>query len=225
MSDEIKPEVTDLDGIPVRPIRDTRLKPQTAFLPQPCSEFLDLLTGALCRARPNIRAIAKNAKGAYGRYATLDEVIDATGPAFAAAGLSITSQTIIVGDEEWLVTTLAHTSGQFQRCMSRLVAGATDYQKKLSAATYLRRLHFSSLAGVAADSDNDGAGLAPEPAKPSGFALAKQALAAAKTNKDRDTVVARAALSVPAGRLTEEQLEELIAERDRLNGKEAAGAK
>lgn len=210
-------EVLDLDGIPVT--RDHRLKPQTGYMPAHSSEYLDKLTAAMCKAKPEIKTIVKNAKGNYGKYASLDEVIDATLKPLAEHGLDLNSQTIVVGEQEWLVTTLKHTSGQFMRATNVIRANPTKPQEMLSWATYYRRLHFSCLCGVAADSDNDGAGLngATPPAVNPVMGMARQALRNAKTEQDRNTVIAKAALSVAAGRLSEEQMLALKDERENLS--------
>jgi hypothetical protein len=199
--------------------RDARLKPQTAFLPALSSEYTDLLTQALCKAKPEIKAIKKNAKGNFGSYATLDEVIDATLAPLAKHGLDLNSQTMVVGDQEWLVTTLKHTSGQFQRSINVLRANPSKPQEMLSWATYYRRLHFSCLCGVAADSDLDGEGLkgaTPPSRGADAFKLATSALRAAKTEHDRDQTLARAALSVASGRMTEGELGDLRLAREQL---------
>jgi hypothetical protein len=214
MADANATEPTDLDGIPCRRL-DSRLKPQTAYHPAAESEFTDLLCSAKCKARPEIKAIKKNAKGNFGPYATLDEVIDAVCEALPKYGLDLSSKTIIIGDEQWLVSTLRHTSGQFERSFSRLTERVP--QKVLSEVTYYRRKDYACLCGVAADSDLDGAGLeGAKPTKktgPSALNLARSALVSATTEHDRDQVVARAAMSVVAGRMTEDEMSELKSDR------------
>ena len=219
--------MTKVEEVVVEPVsqRDPRLKPQTGFMPAMESEYTDALCAAKCKARPEIKAIKKNAKGNYGHYATLDEVIDAVCEALPKYGLDLASKTIIIGDEQWLVSTLRHTSGQFERSFSRLTE--RQPQKVLSEVTYFRRKDYSCLCGVAADSDLDGQGLeGQKPKATSPFALARQALIAAASEQDRDTVLARAAMSVVSGRITEGELGELRAYRESLAPfkKEKAGA-
>jgi hypothetical protein len=207
--------------------RDARLKPQTQFIPQPQSEYIDLITAAMASAKPEIKAIAKRAKSNFGSYAPLDEVIDAVTPALSKHGLDLSSQTLVVGDQEWLISTLSHTSGQFRRASSVIRANPAKPQELLSWTTYLRRNHYACLVGVAADSDLDGAGLEGPRGKPnSSLGLARQALVAARSEQERDTVLAKAALSVVAGRITEEDLAALRADREAMKPfKEAASAK
>jgi hypothetical protein len=220
-----QPEPTDLDGIVCR--RDPRLKPQTNFIPQPQSEYIDMLTSAMARAKPEIKAIVKRAKSNFGSYAPLDEVIDAITPALSKHGLDLSSQTLVIGDQEWLVSTLSHSSGQFRRASSVIRANPSKPQELLSWTTYLRRNHYACLVGVAADSDLDGAGLeGPKPKSNSSLALARQALVAARSEQERDTVLAKAAMSVVAGRITEDELATLRTDREAMKPfkKEAAGA-
>lgn len=208
-----QPEITDLDGIVCR--RDARLKPQTGYMPAAESEFTDMLCAAKCRARSEYKPVRKNAKGNFGPYATLDEVIDSVVSALSKHGLDLSSKTVIVGDEQWLVSTLRHTSGQFERSLTRLTE--RQPQKVLSETTYYRRKHYAELCGVAADSDLDGAGLDGGKPKPnSALALARQALVAAKSEQERDTVLARAALSTASGRITEDDLMTLKADRESM---------
>ena len=207
--------------------RDGRLKAQTNFIPQPQSEYTDALTAAMCKARPKIKAIHKRAKSNFGHYAPLDEVIDAVSEALSSEGLDLNSQTVVVGDQEWVVSTLKHSSGQFMRASNVIRANPSKPQELLSWTTYLRRNHYACLCGVAADSDLDGAGLEGPKAKPnSALGLARQALVAAKSEQERDSVLARAAMSVASGRITEDDLMSLKADRESMKPfKEAAGAK
>jgi hypothetical protein len=212
-------EVLDIDGVPVRPIvRDHRLKPQTGYWPAMQSEYTDHLAAAQAAARVKYGELKKTSKSNFGMFCPLDKVFDAVVEANSANGLSITSCPTVIGDEDYLVTTLTHSSGQFVRAISRIRANPTKPQEVLSFCTYYRRLHVASLCGVAADSDLDGDGLkgsAPPAVNPV-VGMARQALRNAKSEKDRDTVVAKAALSVAAGRLSEEQMLALKDERESL---------
>jgi hypothetical protein len=212
-------EVLDIDGVPVRPIvRDPRLKGQTSMLPAAESEFTDLLCAAKCKARPEIKKSHKNAKGNFGPYATLDEVIDAVCESLPKYGLDLSSKTIIIGDQEWLVSTLRHVSGQFERSFSVLNYNRSKPQDKLAWTTYFRRNDYACLCGIAAESDLDGANLksAAPPAVNPVVGMARQALRNAKTEQDRNTVLAKAALSVAAGRMSEEQMLSLKEEREAM---------
>jgi hypothetical protein len=220
-----------LDNCEPRTERDARLKPQTGHLPAFQSEYIDLLTAAMCKARPEIKAIKKNAKGNFGPYATLDEVIDAVSDCLPKYGLDLYSQPLVVGDQEWLISTLSHVSGQFRRASSVIRANPSKPQDALSWTTYYRRRDYACLCGIAADSDLDGEGLkgaTPPSRGADAFKLATSALRAAKTEHDRDQTLARAALSVASGRMTEGELGDLRLAREALPAitkREVVGAK
>jgi len=213
--DDKKPELNPVAPPVPQPVRDVRLRPQTTVMPASESEFTDLLCAAKCKARVEYKAVRKNASGNFGKYATLDEVLDAVTEANARHGLDLSAKTVILGEEHWLVTTLRHISGQFDRSTTRLTE--KQPQKILAETTYFRRKHAAELCGVASDSDLDGAGLdGPKPKKGSAVTLAHTALLAARTEKDRGQVLARAAMSVAAGRMSESELDDLTAARESL---------
>jgi hypothetical protein len=189
------------------------------------SEYMDLLYDALSKAQGEYPPIPKNAKGAFGRYATLDAILEAVTPANARNGLALKFTTQIQGEDDVLVTTLTHKSGQFTRSVSRIHADPTKPQAYLSYCTYMRRLHAQSLCGVAADTDDDGTG-ATDAAKRDGIGgahrlenLALQKLRSCTGESERNEVIARVALRVGKGEMTESQLEYLQKEADSLNKK------
>jgi hypothetical protein len=90
-------------------------------------------------------------------YADLATILDTLRAPFAANGLSV-SQTFMPHGEDGgliLVTTLGHKSGQFQRSYLPL-KGNVPPQSLASTATYLKRAALCAIAGIAADSDDDG---------------------------------------------------------------------
>jgi len=210
-------EVTDIDGIPVRPARDGRLRPQSSYWPAMQSEYTDQIAAAQAAARVKYGELKKTSKSNFGLFCPLDKVFDAVVAANSENGLSLASCPTVIGDEDYLVTTLTHSSGQFIRAMSRIRANPAKPQEVLSFCTYYRRLHVASLCGVAADSDLDGEGLKGTTSKVSpALGLARSALRGAKSDHDRDQVLASAALSVASGRITEDDLLVLKAEREEM---------
>jgi hypothetical protein len=205
--------------------RDTRLKPQTSIWPAMESEYTDLITAAMCRARVEYGEVRKTGKSNFGPYAPLDSIYDATVTANAKHGVVVTSAPMVIGDEEYLVTTARHDSGQFIRAMTKIAADPHKPQAYLAYCTYMKRCHVASLCGVAADTDDDGTG-ATEAARPSAAnairleQMAGQKLNAVNSDRERDEVIARVAMRVGKGEMTEEQMDRLIAIRDSLRGKE-----
>lgn len=90
-------------------------------------------------------------------YADLATILDTIRTAFAANGLSVTQTFMPHGEDGgmMLVTTLGHKSGQFQRSYLPM-KGNVPPQSLASTATYLKRVALCAIAGIAADSDDDG---------------------------------------------------------------------
>jgi hypothetical protein len=208
-------------------LRDTRLKPQTSLWPAMESEYTDQIAVAFCKARVEYGPVLKTGKSNFGPYAPLDSVYDAVVAANAKHNIFISSSPQTIGDEEYLVTTARHGSGQFVRAMTKIAADPHKPQAYLAYVTYMKRCHVASLCGVAADSDDDGAG-ATEAATPSAVQslrleqMAIQKLNAVATEQDRDEVIARVALRVAKGEMTESQMEKLKGVRESLRGKGGA---
>jgi hypothetical protein len=207
-------------------MRDTRLKPQSSMWPAMESEYTDQIALGFCKARVEYTAVLKTGKSNFGPYAPLDSVFDAVTAANAKHNIFISSAPMAIGDEEYLVTTARHGSGQFIRAMTKIAADPHKPQAYLAYVTYMKRCHVASLCGVAADTDDDGTG-ANEAARPSAVQslrleqMAIQKLTAVHTDQERDDVVARVALRVAKGEMTESQMDKIAAMRDELRGKGA----
>lgn len=208
-------------------MRDNRLKPQSSVWPSMESEFTDQIALAFCKARSEYNPVLKTGKSNFGPYAPLDSIFDAVVAANTKNHIFISSAPLTIGDEEYLVTTARHGSGQFVRAMTKIVADPHKPQAYLAYCTYMKRCHVASLCGVAADTDDDGAG-ANEAARPSAVQslrleqMALQKLQSVHTEQDRDEVVARVALRVAKGEMTESQMEKIKGVRDSLRGKGGA---
>lgn len=91
------------------------------------------------------------------KYATLDAIIDHVRPHLTANGLWF-FQTIEPegGNRHRLVTTLAHSSGQFIRSETPILAPTNAGNQEFgSALSYMRRYALTALLGIAADEDDD----------------------------------------------------------------------
>lgn len=196
---ETQQEAADMNTPMIVPTKTPRHHPFDLYANE--SETTDLLYAALAKAQGEYPAVLKNAKGAFGMYATVDALFDAVRPVNSKHGLALKSTTQIVGDEEFLVTTLGHTSGQFTRSVSRITADPMKPQAYLAYCTYMRRLHVACLCGVAAETDDDGV-TATDATKTSSAQsfrleqLAIQKLKACSTDQERNELVARVALRV-----------------------------
>jgi hypothetical protein len=219
---ETQKEPAEMQTPMYAPAKPPRHRPHDLYANE--SEMTDLLYTALAAAQGDYPAVLKNAKGAFGMYATVDALLDAVRPINSKHGLSLKSTTQIVGEEEYLVTTLGHKSGQFTRSVSRIAADPMKPQAYLAYCTYMRRLHIACLCGIAAETDDDGVA-ATEATKTSSaqsFRLEEMALKKLKavaTEQERDEVLARVAMRVGSGEMTENQLEILKKEREKLRAK------
>ena len=120
------------------------------------------LTKALIKFHQQVDKIDKNARGNYGKFADLANVLSTITPTLHANGLVIT-QTFL---EDSLVTTLRHVSGESESSTTKLYMadGRNVTQEWGKAVTYQRRYAICSIVGLVADMDTDGEPT-PEPEK------------------------------------------------------------
>ena len=120
------------------------------------------LTKSLIKFHQQVDKIDKNARGNYGKFADLANVLSTITPALNANGLVIT-QTFL---EDLLVTTLRHVSGESESSTTKLYMadGRNVTQEWGKAVTYQRRYAICSIVGLVADMDTDGE-LTAEPEK------------------------------------------------------------
>ena len=115
---------------------------------------------ALSKAQGEFAEIKKSEIGQIGnqkfRYADLDQLIKATRPALTKHNLSVIQLLETEGGENFVTTTLAHSSGQ--SVSSKLLVERSqcvrvqDYGK---TSSYLRRYGYSAILCLAADADLD----------------------------------------------------------------------
>lgn len=159
------------------------------------------LYAALAKAQGEYGTVDRTATNPHfkSRYAPLDKVLDAITPALAANGLCHYWRQSMGRDGEFVVVTVTAGIGHGESgesIESSLSWGVPDDVQKLGAAlTYLRRYTLEAVAGVAADSDDDGNGSASEhvPAlavTPKNSAKTQAAIDKGKANQD-DEATAR----------------------------------
>lgn len=123
------------------------------------SEQINELAAALAKAQGAMNAATKNSLNPHfkNRYADLAAVIEATREALAANGLAITQVNEIRENGFVLLTTLMHSSGQWMASEWPLPMAGRP-QEQGSALTYARRYCWQSIAGIAAEDDDDAEG-------------------------------------------------------------------
>jgi hypothetical protein len=140
------------------------------------SESIGKLAEALAKAQMELQNPTKNCVNTHfkNRYADLASVRDAVIPTIAKHGLSIVQMPCDMGGQAALTTLLMHSSGEWVETTTLLRSVKNDPQGIGSALTYARRYALQSIAGVAADDDDDGESAStptqhrsqPQPAKP-----------------------------------------------------------
>ena len=121
------------------------------------------ITKALIAFHKDVDTIDKNARGNYGKFADLANVLSTVTPALLRNDLVITQEFL----DNALYTTLRHISGETisSNCDLAVAEGRNKTQEWGKAVTYQRRYAIVSLLGLVADMDMDGESLDP-PAPP-----------------------------------------------------------
>ncbi len=124
------------------------------------SEQINELAAALSQAQGEMQAAVKDKINPFFKssYADLGSVWDAARPVLSKHGLCVMQTTEFVSERNqiMMVTTLAHTSGQWMTSELPLNPSKNDSQGIGAAITYLRRYSLSAIVGVVCDDDDDG---------------------------------------------------------------------
>jgi len=131
------------------------------------------ITKALIEFHRSVDKIDKNARGNYGKFADLANVLSTITPPLLANGLVLT-QTF---EEDCLTTTLRHVSGETIDSTTMLIVaeGRNKTQEWGKAVTYQRRYAACAILGLVADMDVDAEATPEPPAKPTAKPAAKPA--------------------------------------------------
>lgn len=122
------------------------------------SENINELTTALSKAQGEFSFAVKDCVNPFykSRYADLSNVWDSCRDILKKFGLSVIQSILPEGDKILLVSTLAHSSGQWMRSYMPLITNKNDAQGYGAAITYMRRYTLSALLGIVTDEDDDG---------------------------------------------------------------------
>jgi hypothetical protein len=120
------------------------------------SEQIDALAGALSKAQAKITGALKDSANPFfkSKYADLASVWDACREQLSANGLAVIQTTDIDPDGVTVITTLAHSSGQWIRGRLRMIPVKHDPQGIGSCLTYARRYALAAIVGVAQVDDD-----------------------------------------------------------------------
>lgn len=134
------------------------------------SEQINELAKALSQAQGELRNVAKNATNPHFRnsYADLAAILDEVSGPLSKYGLAVTQTADVKFEpviEQFLVTTLMHSSGQFIRSYYHLNPIKKDPQGYGGAMTYARRYCLAAIVGVAQTDDDGHTASQPAPTK------------------------------------------------------------
>lgn len=121
------------------------------------SESTVELAKALAKFQSEIKDPSKSGKANYGKYVTLDELLESIRPVLSQNGLSFLQFPGGDGQLITITTVLLHSSGEWIESEPfTLKSQKVDPQGAGSAVTYGRRYSLSAILGVAWDADDDG---------------------------------------------------------------------
>ena len=121
------------------------------------SESTIELAKALAKFQSEIKDPSKSGKANYGKYVTLDELLESIRPVLSQNGLSFLQFPGGDGQLITITTVLLHSSGEWIESEPfTLKSQKVDPQGAASAVTYGRRYSLSAILGVAWDTDDDG---------------------------------------------------------------------
>lgn len=120
------------------------------------SPIINELITALAKAQGKIQPAIKDKKNPHFKssYADLASIWDACRLPLSENGLAVVQTIESGGKEPVLVTTLAHSSGQWMRSEMPIITQKMDPQGIGSALTYYRRYSLASIVGVAPEDDD-----------------------------------------------------------------------
>jgi ERF superfamily len=120
------------------------------------SENINELTKALVMAQGEMMPAVKDSVNPFfkSKYADLASVVEASRPSLIKYGLCVMQTTTVSADKNTLVTTLAHTSGQWIKSEILINPVKNDPQGLGAAMTYLRRYSYAAMVGVVTEDDD-----------------------------------------------------------------------
>lgn len=120
------------------------------------SETIGALAAALSKAQADITGALKDSSNPFfkSKYADLASCWDACRKQLAANGLAVIQTTDVSDSGVVLVTTLAHSSGEWMRGVLPIVAKDSGPQAQGSGITYARRYALAAIVGLAQIDDD-----------------------------------------------------------------------
>jgi len=161
------------------------------------SETLSKIAPALVKAINAMDGVKKDAKGNFGKHATLEGVIEASHGPLSENGLTVLQGPgPLDGNAITLTTRLLHESGEWIETDFSLPMGKVDPQGAGSAVSYARRYSLMAMLNIAAVDDDGEAAMSRNQPQ-----AAPKAQAPAKPLSARADALEKALREAPAGDL------------------------
>ena len=125
--------------------------------PSRSPELKDLFE-ALSKSQAEMPLAGRNSENPYfkSRYADFAEIVRVSRPCLTKNGLSVLQQIEPNEDgQNILYTILSHSSGQWIESRMRILPAKPDVQSLSSYITYIKRIAYASLVGVAVTNEDD----------------------------------------------------------------------
>jgi hypothetical protein len=170
------------------------------------SDSIKELAGALAKAQAEITGAHKDSTNPFfkSKYADLESVWGSVREPLAKNGLCVVQTTEPLGESLVLVTTLAHSSGEWIRGYYPLHPIKNDPQGMGSCITYARRYALAAIVGVyQTDDDGEAAMRKPTPSGGSTRGIAPQ------EPGPEDGIPHDAGYRIPFGKFAKRSLEEV----------------
>lgn len=132
---------------------------------QDCRKDLKV-AAALMRAQAKFPPILKDTNNTFykSKYATLDQVMEATQPALREEGLIIIQENIQEGDRHGIYTRLLHVESGEELTSCLLARPKEDTIQQIAGVlTYCRRYEYHTITGTASEDDDGAAASGTEP--------------------------------------------------------------
>lgn len=205
-----------------------------------CPEGIGKITAALAKAKLDYAPLIKNK---CGQFAAVDPVTKKRIPDYAdlAACMAVAERPLamqeitIVGTQSHdsegmptLITLMSHSSGQWLESIIGIKAPVENPQKVIAYETYMRRLAYCTLAGLAAEDDDDGqeavhaAVVASQKSSDKWTAMLLAKLKSCVNDDERAEVVEQAERGVLEGKLKGTSLDAIKSEKTKIEQEEFA---
>lgn len=121
------------------------------------SEQINELATALAKAQGSMKSAVEDSVNPFYKssYANLTSIWNACRQSLSTNGLSVVQAMENINAQLILITTLAHSSGQWIRSSVPVISEKTDCQSIGKAITYMRRYTLAALVGITSDSEDD----------------------------------------------------------------------